>query len=303
MNIIQLLKEPFPSKVDYKTYVFEMLGVALFISLFLYLIRPFGIANWEGSLALHCIGFGVVTLAISLLFDSFLYYALGIRKDLPAWTFGKWLLSAACMLTLLGFANYSYVHYLVYQSFQTWRIQGAFQMVYYTLLLGIFPLIFGGMMQQIRAQKANDIEATQVQQKLDPTFPQSPSATFPQSPNFRTSHILSLSSQNKKEQLALSPDQILYLEAQQNYVEVCYLEEVDDKQVIQKKLLRNTLSQFEKQLVDTNIIRCHRSFLVNITHIENVTGNAQGLKLTLQYLPDLIIPVSRKYIATLKATL
>ncbi len=316
MKLIQLIKEPFPSKVNQKTYFLEMLGVATFITLFLYLIRPFGIANWEGPLFLHCLGFGIITLTISLLFDAFLTFVLKVRKDLPSWTFGKWILSAAIMLMLLGFANYTYVHYLVYQSLQNWNLQAAFNMVYYTVLLGIFPLIFGGMMQQIRAQKNNEIEASVVQEQITQSHNPSvtpvanivipPSSNSPTKDAFshlvpRVSHQIILNSQNQKDQLQLSLRQILYLEAQQNYVEVCYYEK--ERQQVQRKLLRNTLSQLEKQLLETNVIRCHRSFLVNLSRIEKVTGNAQGLKLKLEHLPDQIIPVSRKYIAPLKKRL
>ena len=61
--------------------------------------------------------------------------------------------------------------------------------------------------------------------------------------------------------------------------------------------MTNTLHMSLQQvkLPNFHIIRCHRSFVVNLDHVIEVGGNAQGLKLHLNMLED-YIPVSRKYI-------
>lgn len=59
-------------------------------------------------------------------------------------------------------------------------------------------------------------------------------------------------------------------------------------------MLRSSLSRLENQLEGQNIVRCHRSFIVNLDKVEKVTGNAQGYKLHLE-TPELVVPVARKY--------
>ena len=42
---------------------------------------------------------------------------------------------------------------------------------------------------------------------------------------------------------------------------------------------RVTLSSFEAQLAkSSSLTRCHRSYLVNLKKVENISGNTQGLK-------------------------
>ncbi|UZR96368.1 LytR/AlgR family response regulator transcription factor [Chondrinema litorale] len=65
---------------------------------------------------------------------------------------------------------------------------------------------------------------------------------------------------------------------------------------------RISLSSFEKQINSSNLQRCHRSYLVNLDKVINISGNAQGLKLTLDDNTS-EIPVSRKYISMIKASL
>ena len=90
------------------------------------------------------------------------------------------------------------------------------------------------------------------------------------------------------ETLSILPSQFIYAEAQDNYTEVFYLE----NKVLRKKLLRITLRRLAEQLPSNEFVRCHRSFLVNLHHIEEVSGNASGFRISLR-LAAREIPVSR----------
>ena len=62
-----------------------------------------------------------------------------------------------------------------------------------------------------------------------------------------------------------------------------------------KLLLRSSLSRLEAQIIDrSNIVRCHRSYVVNLDRVERVTGNAQGYKLHL-FGGQFQVPVARRY--------
>ena len=91
-------------------------------------------------------------------------------------------------------------------------------------------------------------------------------------------------------------DQIYYIESLQNYVNIYHSTE----DTIQKKTERATLKSCEALIKNTDLIKCHRSYIVNTSKIENVSGNAQGLKLHL-YDYDTIVPVSRSYIPLFRA--
>ena len=92
-------------------------------------------------------------------------------------------------------------------------------------------------------------------------------------------------------------ENIRYAEAMQNYVTVWFL----DNDSLQKEVLRATVSSIEEQLSDCAVIRCHRSYLVNVDAVEKVTGNAQGLRLKLSGITQEEVPVSRSYINKIRA--
>ena len=58
-----------------------------------------------------------------------------------------------------------------------------------------------------------------------------------------------------------------------------------------EKVLRATLKYLEEQLSGTDMLRCHRSFLVNCSRY-TLEGNSRGYKLTSK-ADTKIIPVSR----------
>lgn len=84
---------------------------------------------------------------------------------------------------------------------------------------------------------------------------------------------------------------LVVVEAQGNYC-MFYLA---DGSLISKKILHTTMKSLEEQLSEfSNIIRCHKSFMINIHHISKVSGNSRGY--LLHFADDMeSIPVSRGY--------
>lgn len=92
-------------------------------------------------------------------------------------------------------------------------------------------------------------------------------------------------------QLSVKKDSLLYMESADNYVSVWYL----SKTGVSKYLIRNTLKEMEERFSGTNIVRCHRSFMVNLDQVKIAKRTPTGIVLDLgtDKIPD--IPVSRTY--------
>ncbi|MEL6253410.1 MAG: LytTR family DNA-binding domain-containing protein [Bacteroidota bacterium] len=278
-SILRKLNEAYPDSANLKAFFWEALGVGTFIFLFLYFFRPFGIGQIPEDPLILCVGFGLITFGVSFLFEVFIRFVLKIRKDLPSWTLGKWILTTAILIALIALANHVYLMYR-YPSgpFHVGNLLFSFIA---TFAIGIFPIIFSGLVNQLRyvkrnAQHASEIQLPQIEKHL--------------------AEKLSLSTSNKKQSFRIELDKLLYMEAMQNYVLVYYLAEGD----IEKEILRSTLSKLEKELPQEHFYRSHRSFIVNLGQISKVEGNAQGLTLSLKANGDLQVPVSRNKIKELK---
>jgi hypothetical protein len=86
-------------------------------------------------------------------------------------------------------------------------------------------------------------------------------------------------------------ENLLYLEAADNYVNVYYL----NKEKVNSFLLRNSLKNMEEVFKGSEIIRCHRSYMVNFDKIKVIRKDKDGLKLEFDLSQILDIPVSKSY--------
>jgi DNA-binding LytR/AlgR family response regulator len=101
---------------------------------------------------------------------------------------------------------------------------------------------------------------------------------------------LTLIADNEKDVLSFLVADLLFIESSDNYCTIVYLKNGQPA----KPLLRSSLSRLESQINAFNIVRCHRSFVVNLDRVERITGNAQGYKLHL-LSGQFQVPVARKY--------
>ena len=96
---------------------------------------------------------------------------------------------------------------------------------------------------------------------------------------------------DKFNKVTFGVDNLIYIEALGNYINIAYYCEGN-----KKITMRETISNIEQKIGASKLIyKPHRSYLVNLQNIENVTGDSQGLKIHLKG-SDKVIPVSRNKI-------
>ncbi len=91
--------------------------------------------------------------------------------------------------------------------------------------------------------------------------------------------------------IVLKHSDILFIQASDNYITVCY----QSQGKLTRFMLRNTLRALEDELKEEAIIRCHRSYLVNIGKVKLIRREKEGLLLELDSTPPSSVPVSRTY--------
>jgi hypothetical protein len=98
--------------------------------------------------------------------------------------------------------------------------------------------------------------------------------------------------------LSVKKENLLYLESAENYVSICYI----NKDKVSKYLLRDTLKKIEESFSGTEIIRCHRSYMVNFEKVKVIRRDRDGLKLGFDDPLVTDIPVSKTYIGPVMET-
>lgn len=98
----------------------------------------------------------------------------------------------------------------------------------------------------------------------------------------------------KSLKLAVTANAILYIEAADNYVNICYLN--NDKLV--RFPLRSSMRSIEQICESNNIVRCHRSYYVNLRKVRAIQKGQDGLFAELTYASAPHIPISVTYSET-----
>lgn len=92
--------------------------------------------------------------------------------------------------------------------------------------------------------------------------------------------------------LSIRRENLLFIEAEDNYVCVWYLSGNNVKNI----MVRNSLKRVHDQMKDGRIVRCHRSYLINIDHVKILRrerDNSFFIDLGIDGVPD--IPMSKTY--------
>ena len=102
---------------------------------------------------------------------------------------------------------------------------------------------------------------------------------------------LSFIDEKGEHRLSIKKDNLLYIESADNYACIWYLQNA----AVKKFFLRNTLKYLETMFTGTNILRCHRSYIVNFDHVATITRTHDGVCVEIDNEEIEKIPVSKSY--------
>lgn len=272
------------SAANWKRSVF----IGLFVFLFLWLFRPFGLQSFPGNLALISLGYGAITFASMVFFFQLVYPLFPKFYQEEKWNLGKEILSTLYVLALIGLGNALFSSLVGIADF---NIKTIFWFEVYTVLVGIFPTVATLVIKEKILSKKYEEESEAINQVIEPRQAPKPVTivnSIPQSAEKVLKIIIP--SESGKEDLALNLIDFLFVRSADNYAEVYFCTEGK----VQKKVIRTSLKAIVSALENNKACyRCHKSYLVNLSKVIHVSGNAQGYKLHLKDVEDLI-PVSRK---------
>jgi len=103
------------------------------------------------------------------------------------------------------------------------------------------------------------------------------------------SPVIEILSEVKNETLKLNLADVILVSSADNYINVVY----QSKGKIERKLIRNTLKNIELLFKPyTDIIRCHRTCLINKNYVDKLSMSYKGYRLKMQHFEE-EVPVSR----------
>lgn len=270
-----LFSQPYPHNALFSRYwLLVSAGAGLFIALFLVVFQPFGASYWQHPYKnLILAGYGIVTFiclsGISLIMP-FLFKNWYSEAN---WTVGKEILGVVIILVIISVGNWLYSQWFFVSSF---RIQDLFLWIGITVAVGILPTTIITLLDYTRLQRKYATDRLAIKTEKEERG--------------KGAAAITLIAENLKDTCTFQPEELLFIESASNYSEVVFLKENS----LQKVLIRSSLSRLEEQITNHDIVRCHRSFIVNLKQVTHISGNAQGYKLQLKNM-GYPLPVARRY--------
>ncbi|MBR3883988.1 MAG: LytTR family transcriptional regulator [Bacteroidaceae bacterium] len=108
---------------------------------------------------------------------------------------------------------------------------------------------------------------------------------------FKGSSLISFRDERGVLQLSVAKENLLYIESADNYICIWYIK----NEQLKKQLMRITMKEISEQLAETNIVRCHRSYMVNLDVVKVMRREKENLFLELGYPNIKEIPISKTY--------
>ncbi len=273
----RFLSIPYPKP----RYIHQVLGWSFFMGMtvygFLITFQPFGTYAYHHVnkywLLMPYAVFSALCFAASDLIE--------FRKHHQSnWDIKNETIKGIVILLISSVFNYFYNAYFISGFKITWY--GWLEMLVYTLLLGmpVFMLYFLG--RYVSLNKTISSRNITDRKSLDGDLQKE----------------FNLKSDLVNESLYVKENDFIMAQSEGNYCTIFFICEKE----VKHKVLRVSLKRIEEQVNSDKIKRCHRSFIFNTAYAVSMKGNAQGYKVTLREMND-VVPVSRKYIKIIKDSL
>lgn len=264
----------------------DALGQFLIISfgvfLFILFFQPFPLDMLDyNNRLLYVTGFWAITFLLACII--FIILPLSIPKwfKIEEWESGPPFVLSLIFLVIIATSFAFYINYVG-------KVSLSFYIVFKVILVCLLPLLILIILYKYRSMK-QIIGTLQDQNK----YYISKIGEYEKTGEEEEIDIIS---DSKSEKLTLKYKNIISVKSADNYIEIYYLE----KDVVEKKLVRNTLKNIELQLANQRIfIRCHRTGIANINYINKLARTYSGYSLKMRFL-DETIPVSRQYLKQVK---
>lgn len=258
-----------------KNSISMILFTALFALFFINLFQPFGSRNWyPGVSDAKYFAFSsliIITGMLVVVISRVILTYRSKRHPILYWHYGLWILAEITAMSIF----YTLFAQFFPKDGVTRDISVSFrQSLYNTALVLLLPyaislLYFSwkeksAMLEHLGEEKGADGAARML-------------IAFP----------------DEKGELKISivAENLLYIESADNYAIIHYL----NKSKLSHYLLRNSLKRLEEMLSATPVVRCHRSYMVNLDKVKILKKEKGGIMLELDEVNTPDIPVSKTY--------
>jgi hypothetical protein len=274
---LNIFNKPYPFNDDLKYNTKFIFFTSIGVFIFLFLFQPFNISTLPVKEKYYLmLGFAGITF-LSLSLNLMLIPSMLPNKFSSVhWTIKREILWNLWILftILVGY-------FFLNNSLGVLKV--SFSMVIKLVLMAVVPITALIIVNQNKILRSHLKLADELNRKLKEN-------------KLIEEKIIYFNSDYQKGSLAIKINHLLFIRSANNYIEIFWKE----GGIIKKQMVRCSMANVEENFKEYKfIIKCHRSYMVNINHIEKIEGNSQGYKLFFENV-SFSIPVSKNSVAKLQ---
>ena len=262
-----------------------LLGSVFFILtfsvLFMAIYSPFSSTAWFSLTNLQDFGmtaaFYLVALAIMLI-SKLIMYNSQAQVNFNLWKYILWIVAEVIIISIF-YTHFTYVFVTPSEESLITIMAKSFGCI---LLIIAIPYTILTLYAAYKA-KAEELQMLQYEMSLS----NESSMVYPSLINFYD--------YNGTLKLTINSDSLYYMESQDNYIKIHY----ENSGKLCSYMLRSRTKTIEESLADTSIVRCQRSYLVNVMKINHIKKGGKARYIVLSHDDIRPIPVSKSYFKNL----
>jgi len=260
-----------PGYIYKKTSIIGMvIFTALFALVFINIYKPFSSADWYAVSEFMYFVYSsllILTGVLIVVLSRIIMYYYGKKHVIQYWTFGVWIVAEIIVMSIV----YTILSLAIEPEQSTLEVLKISTKNTALVLLIPYAMSLLYLSMQEKSKQLKHIKEVQDEQG---------------GPN-----ILSFYDEKGELRLSIKKESLFYIESADNYVCIWYL----NKGSVAKFLLRNTLKAMEDAFDESNILRCHRSFMVNFDQVNIIRKGKDGIYIEFGRENVADIPVSKTY--------
>ena len=233
---------------------------SIFSFLFFLFFQPFGINNYRADEKITLVLIGALLVFSAFVFLGFIFCEFVLRSFLRLKSkrgiFVIWIFIELLIICSLTFLIYNYAG-----NFHDFYLSSYLKHILEMGSVLIFPIL-GTLFYFKHTSVIKDYEEivsiSKAKSELD--------------------ELVLISGDYKKDQIALKLNSIVFIQSEDNYVGLNYVE--NDQ--LKRYLIRSTLSGIEKKLTSDYYVRCNRSTIANLYHLESFKPGSNKMILKLK---------------------
>ena len=272
--MFDFLDKPYPFDNALRDFLRIGFGIALGLFLFILFFQPFELDNSDvNNYILTIAGFSSITFLLISVLQIILPWSFPKRLNKKNWDLKREITLQFLLWVLNSVAWAFYTAYVA-------DVKLSMYLAVKIVILSLAPPVIILLIKEVRSLRMQ-VDGLKIQHREK-----------------RQEHI-ELVSDNRSEKLALASGELILVKSAENYVEIQYLA----GGTLTKKLLRATFNSIEDQLRPfSQMIRCHRTYIINIDHVMKLYREYGRIYLKMNGIEE-DIPVSRQYLLGIRNAL